>query len=125
MGRPHVYIPVLPRPFFGADAVWGLTGEDLQPNDRSTLSPLVQFGPASGQIPEVWISPVAVSNVSLVYTNKYKNNSWSAGHTYHSPVLHHVLVQGLEPRAEYAYRVGGLCLRLGSSQLSRTACPIM
>ena len=78
-----------------------MTGFDFKPYDPATVAAEVQYGTATGQLDRT-----ATGNASLVYTNVYEDSSWSTGHTYSSPILHHVLLSGLQPSTLYFYRVG-------------------
>jgi hypothetical protein len=87
--------------FMSADAVWGKTGSKLEPHDPTKVAAVVQYGLASGELTEAM-----VGNTSIVYTNIYNDTAWSGGHTYHSPIIHHVLLPDLQPATQYFYRVG-------------------
>ena len=84
-----------------AEPLWVKTGSVFTPYDPTTVTAVVEYGTQHSQPSER-----AVGNTSLVYTNIYEDNAWSEGHTYSSPIIHHVQVPGLKPGTRYFYSVG-------------------
>ena len=78
----------------------GQTSNPPAPYDAAEVEGLVRYGTAPGQL-----SQTAVGGKDVVYSYAYRKAA--GGMTYHSPILHHVLLTGLQPGQQYWYRVGG------------------
>ncbi|KAL4420451.1 hypothetical protein ABPG75_010107 [Micractinium tetrahymenae] len=74
-----------------------------EPYDPASVQSLVRWGTLSGQLDQT-----AEGNSSLVYTYEYWANLTANGedYVYRSPILHHVVLDSLEPGATYFYSVG-------------------
>lgn len=64
------------------------------------MAGLVQYGTAPGRLGET-----ASGGKDAVYSYSYRDSA--GGMTYRSPILHHVLLRGLQPGQRYWYRAGG------------------
>ena len=69
--------------------------------DPTSVGAVVIFGLESGNLGE---KKSVRGNTSLVYSYAYGEDA--GGYTYQSPILHHVLLEGLLPGRTYFYRVG-------------------
>lgn len=78
----------------------GPTRSPPAPHNASEVAGLVRYGTAPGQLDQA-----AASGTDVVYSYCYR--AVAGGMTYHSPILHHVLLTGLQPGQRYWYRVGG------------------
>lgn len=77
-----------------------MTAEPYQP---SSVASVVRWGAKSGQLDRS-----VEGNTSLVFDYNYWANCSAdgEGYTYHSPIIHHVQLTGLEPGRTYFYSVG-------------------
>ncbi len=83
-----------------AEARTGPTSDPPAPYNAAEVEGLVRYGTAPGQL-----SKTTSDGRDIVYSYAYGEAAGSM--TYHSPILHHVLLTGLQPGQQYWYRVGG------------------
>lgn len=78
----------------------GPTANPPEPHTASEVVGRVRFGTSAGRYSET-----ASGGVDTVY--RYSYDETAGGTTYQSPILHHVLLKGLQPGQTYHYSVGG------------------
>lgn len=78
----------------------GPTSDPPEPYDPSLVAGHVRYGQVPGQL-----SQVAAGGKDVVYSYEYEEAAGDT--TYRSPILHHVLLQGLASGQRYFYSVGG------------------
>ena len=78
----------------------GPTSDPPAPHNATEVAGLVRYGTTPGQL-----NQTASGGRDVVYTYAYQEPA--GGMTYHSPILHHVLLTGLQAAQQYWYRVGG------------------
>lgn len=78
----------------------GPISDPPEPHEAIAVAGLVRFGTAPGRLDQT-----ASGGKDLTYSYSYRHAA--GGMTYRSPILHHVLLSGLQPGQQYWYRVGG------------------